>query len=96
MTTLLIRNIRTLITLNADRQPIQNGSILVRDNKIEFVGASDDPQLDRFPKPDRIINGDRLIVMPGMVNTHHHLYQTLTRCIAIDSGLFNWLKTLYP
>jgi 8-oxoguanine deaminase len=36
------------------------------------------------------------IVLPGLVNTHHHLYQTLTRGIAQDSGLFNWLKTLYP
>jgi cytosine/adenosine deaminase-related metal-dependent hydrolase len=37
-----------------------------------------------------------MVVMPGMVNTHHHLYQTLTRCIAQDDGLFNWLRTLYP
>ena len=37
-----------------------------------------------------------MIVLPGLVNTHHHLYQTLTRCIAQDSVLFDWLKTLYP
>ena len=37
-----------------------------------------------------------MIVLPGLVNTHHHLYQTLTRCIAQDSVLFDWLVTLYP
>jgi cytosine/adenosine deaminase-related metal-dependent hydrolase len=95
MITLLIRNIHTLITLNADRQQIKDGSIYVRGNTIEFVGATSDLPID-LPKPDRVINADRLIVMPGMVNTHHHLYQTLTRCMAVDSGLFNWLKTLYP
>ncbi len=95
MTTFLIRNIHTLITLNADRQWISNGSIFVRDSQIEFVGATSDLPLD-LPKSDRIINADRMIIMPGMVNTHHHLYQTLTRCLAVDSGLFNWLKTLYP
>ena len=44
----------------------------------------------------RVIDMRDHIVLPGLVNTHHHLYQTLTRCIAQDSGLFNWLKTLYP
>ena len=43
-----------------------------------------------------MIDAREMIVLPGLVNTHHHLYQTLTRCIAVDSGLFNWLKTLYP
>lgn len=95
MTTLLIRNIHTLITLNKDRQQIRDGSILVRDNLIEFVGATADLPID-LPQPDRIINADRMVVMPGMVNTHHHLYQTLTRCLAVNSTLFNWLKTLYP
>lgn len=95
MATLLIRNIHTLITMNSDRQQIQNGSIIVRDNTIEWVGASSALPIDRV-KADRIINADRMIVMPGMVNTHHHLYQTLTRCLAVDSTLFNWLKTLYP
>ncbi|HET7375352.1 MAG TPA: 8-oxoguanine deaminase [Anaerolineae bacterium] len=95
MATLLIRNIHTLITMNADRQQIQNGSIIVRDNRIEWVGASSALPIERV-KADRIINADRMIIMPGLVNTHHHLYQTLTRCLAVDSTLFNWLKTLYP
>jgi 8-oxoguanine deaminase len=54
-----------------------------------------DLPLDRTTA-DRIIDGSGMIVVPGMVNTHHHLYQTLTRCIAVNSGLFDWLKTLYP
>ncbi len=95
MNTLLIRNIHTLITMNKDRSTISNGSIYVRGNTIEFAGATSDLPID-LPKPDRIINADRSIIMPGMVNTHHHMYQTLTRCMAVDSTLFNWLKTLYP
>ena len=43
-----------------------------------------------------MIDARGMIILPGLVNTHHHLYQTLTRCIAEDSVLFDWLVTLYP
>jgi 8-oxoguanine deaminase len=95
MSTLLIRNIHTLITMQADRQPISDGAIFARGNSIEYAGPTADLSPDRAAA-DRIIDGSGMIVMPGMVNTHHHLYQTLTRCIAVNSGLFDWLKTLYP
>ncbi|NTU66032.1 MAG: amidohydrolase family protein, partial [Chloroflexi bacterium] len=103
MSTLLVRHIQNLITLNADRQQtrgersrtIADGAIFVRDNLIEYVGPTADLPPDRSTA-DRVIDAREMIVRPGMVNTHHHLYQTLTRCIAVDSGLFNWLKTLYP
>jgi cytosine/adenosine deaminase-related metal-dependent hydrolase len=47
---------------------------------------------------DEILDLDGYIVLPGLINTHHHFYQTLTRVVpkAQDSNLFNWLKTLYP
>jgi cytosine/adenosine deaminase-related metal-dependent hydrolase len=96
MPTLLVRNIHSLITMNADRQQTTDGAIFVRDNTIEFVGPTADLPPDRAAQADRVIDARDMIVMPGMVNTHHHLYQTLTRCIAVDEGLFNWLKTLYP
>jgi cytosine/adenosine deaminase-related metal-dependent hydrolase len=96
MSTLLVRNIQNLITLNADRQQVTDGAILVRDNFIEYVGPTADLPPDRAAQADRVLDARDMIIMPGMVNTHHHLYQTLTRCIAVDSVLFNWLKTLYP
>jgi cytosine/adenosine deaminase-related metal-dependent hydrolase len=95
MSTLLIHNIHTLITMKADRRPLTNGAIFVRNNSIEFAGPIGDLPPDRSPA-DRIIDARDMIIMPGMVNTHHHLYQTLTRCIAVNSVLFDWLKTLYP
>ena len=95
MSTLLIHNIHTLITMKADRRPLTNGAIFVRDNSIEFAGPIGDLPPDRSTA-DRIIDARDMIIMPGMVNTHHHLYQTLTRCIAVNSVLFDWLKTLYP
>src|SRR5512137_3103778 len=96
MTTLLVRNIQKLITLNADRQQMADGAIFVRDNVIDYAGSMADLPPDRAAQADRAIDARDMIIMPGLVNTHHHLYQTLTRCIAVDSVLFDWLKTLYP
>jgi cytosine/adenosine deaminase-related metal-dependent hydrolase len=96
MPTLLVRHIQKLITLNAKRQMIADGAIFVRDNLIDFVGPTADLPPDLAAGANRVIDAGGMIIMPGLVNTHHHLYQTLTRCIAVDSVLFNWLKTLYP
>lgn len=95
MSTLLLRNIHTLITMNSQRQQIKDGAIYARDNVIDYVGPMANLPPDRATA-DRVVDARGMIVLPGLVNTHHHLYQTLTRCIAVDSGLFNWLKTLYP
>lgn len=95
MTTILIRNTRLLITMNDAGQTIPNGALFVRDNVIEWVGdtAVIPPA---YQSADRIIDASDKVVLPGLVNTHHHLYQTLTRALAPNSGLFDWLKTLYP
>jgi cytosine/adenosine deaminase-related metal-dependent hydrolase len=80
--------------MNDDRRQIADGSIFIRDNVIEAVGpAGELPQ-----KADHVLDVGGMILLPGLVNTHHHLYQTLTRAVpgAQDAGLFTWLKTLYP
>jgi len=94
MPTLLVKHADLLVTMDADRRRISDGGLFVRDNVIEQVG----PSAELPAEADRIINARRMIVLPGLVNTHHHLYQTLTRAVpaAQDATLFRWLKTLYP
>lgn len=95
MPTLLVKNIHTLVTLDAERREIRNGALLVQDNAIAQVGATQD-----LPETaDDVLDlQGRHIVLPGLINTHHHFYQTLTRVVpaAQDCTLFNWLQSLYP
>lgn len=94
MTTLLVKNIHTLIAMDDERREIRGGAMLVRDNVIEQVGlAADLPS-----EADEVLDlGDRHLVLPGLVNTHHHYYQSLTRVIpaAQNCDLFHWLQALY-
>lgn len=94
MPTLLARNAHLLVTMDGARREIADGGLFARDGWIETVG----PTSDLPAKADEIVNLDGCLVLPGLVNTHHHLYQTLTRALpgAQDAGLFDWLKTLYP
>ena len=92
--TLLIRNAQLLVTMDAQRREIADGAVFVRGNVIEAVGAS-----ATLPQTaDEVIDARGQVVVPGLVNTHHHMYQTLTRVIgpAQDCELFTWLQTLYP
>jgi 8-oxoguanine deaminase len=90
-----VHKIRLLLTMNDAGQTIPNGALFVRDRVIEWLGdAGQIPQMYRAA--DRIIDASDKVVLPGLVNTHHHLYQTLTRALAPNAGLFTWLKTLYP
>ena len=94
MATLLIRNARLLVTMDAQRREIADGAVFVRDNVIEAVGPT-----DALPKSaDVAIDAHNHIVLPGLVNTHHHMFQTLTRVVpaAQDCELFDWLRALYP
>ena len=94
MPTLLLKNADVLVTMDVARREIRAGGLFVRDNVLEQIGASHElPQ-----NADRVIDARGMIVLPGLINTHHHLYQTLTRAIpaAQDADLFHWLKTLYP
>jgi 8-oxoguanine deaminase len=94
MSTLLLRNAETVVTMDQQRREITHGGVFIRDNVIEAVG----PTIELPSTADRIIDLPEGIVLPGLVNTHHHLYQTLTRCLpdAQDAPLFAWLQTLYP
>ena len=94
MATLLIKNIHTLVTMDAARREISNGGMFIKDGFIQQVGSSDELPADA----DEIRDLHEHIVFPGFINTHHHFYQTLTRVVpaAQDANLFDWLKTLYP
>ncbi len=94
MSTMLVRNANVLITMDAVRQEIKDGGLFIVDGFIRQVGKTEE-----LPETaDQVIDLKNHIVMPGLVNTHHHFYQTLTRVVpgAQDANLFNWLKTLYP
>jgi 8-oxoguanine deaminase len=93
MATLLVRNIHTLATMDAARRELRDAAIYVRDNAIVAVGGLADMPATTA---DQVIDGHRHVVLPGLVNAHHHLLQTLTRALAQDADLFTWLKTLYP
>jgi 8-oxoguanine deaminase len=94
MGTLLIRNARLLVAMDAQRREIADGAVFARDGVIEAVGTS--AQLPA--SADEVIDARDQIVIPGLVNTHHHMYQALTRAVpaAQDCELFKWLQTLYP
>jgi cytosine/adenosine deaminase-related metal-dependent hydrolase len=93
MTTLLIKHADVLLAMDAGRRVIRDGGIYARENVIEQVG----PTWQLPATADRVIDASGRIVLPGLVNTHHHLYQTLTRNIPAvqDAELFDWLKVLY-
>ena len=95
MSTLLVKNIQTLVTMDVARREIHNAALLVRDNIIEQVGIT--PELPQTADEVLDLQG-RYVVLPGLVNTHHHFYQTLTRAVpaAQNCDLFNWLQALYP
>ena len=100
--TLLIERAAVLVTMDADRREIADGALYVRDKRIERVGTTDELRqwvaADPRRAPGRSIDARGCVVMPGLVNCHHHLYQTLTRAIGTGRGLalFDWLKSLYP
>ncbi len=93
MTTLLIKNAH-IVTMDDHQREIPEGGLFIRDGILEQVRLTRDlPQA-----ADEVLDLKGHIVLPGLVNTHHHFYQTLTRAVpaAQDANLFNWLKTLYP
>jgi len=94
MASLLVREAELLVTMDEKRWEIRGGSILIEGNRIVAVGpTSEVPQ-----EADRVIDARGKMILPGLVNTHHHLYQTLTRCLPTtqNAPLFDWLKSLYP
>ncbi|MGE5220900.1 MAG: 8-oxoguanine deaminase [Omnitrophica WOR_2 bacterium] len=94
MSTLLVRNAALMVTLDGQRREIPGGGLFIRDGFIEKVSPTSELPLEA----DEILDLSNHILLPGLVNTHHHFYQTLTRAVPSvqDANLFNWLKNLYP
>lgn len=94
MRTLLLKNALRLVTMNDHRDELAGGWVLVKGRQVAAIGTADTP----LPDADEVLDMTGHVVIPGMVNTHHHMYQTLTRVIpaAQDSSLFGWLQALYP
>jgi 8-oxoguanine deaminase len=92
--TLLIRNATCIATQDDAGRELANASILVRGNVIEAIGPADQMPL----MADEVIDARGHLVTPGFVNTHHHMYQSLTRAIPSvqNAELFSWLRGLYP
>jgi cytosine/adenosine deaminase-related metal-dependent hydrolase len=93
---LLIINARWIATVDADRREIPGGWIAVRDGRISAVGAGAPPQFPGAAVP--VLDATDCLVTPGLINTHHHLFQNLTRAYPpmTDKPLFGWLQSLYP
>ena len=94
MTTLLIRNAHTIATQNDAGDELHNASILLQDGLIASIG----PAHEMPDTADEVIDARGHLVVPGLVNTHHHMYQSLTRAVPAvqNAELFGWLRGLYP
>ena len=94
MTTLLIRNAHTIATQNDAGDELHDASILLQDGLIASIG----PAHEMPETADEVIDARGHLVVPGLVNTHHHMYQSLTRAVPAvqNAELFGWLRGLYP
>src|SRR5437870_5867556 len=94
MTSLLIQHAAQIVSMDDADTRWTDGSIYVEGNVIQQIGPTD--QLPQ--EADQVIDAQEMIILPGLVNTHHHFYQTLTRNLpaAQDANLFDWLTTHYP
>ncbi len=82
-----------IVTMDADRTEHAGGHVVIDGARITSVGAGPAP---RDIQGARYVDGSGCLATPGLVNTHHHLYQWVTRGLAVDATLFDWLVTLYP
>ena len=92
MTSLWIKNPNAVFTAN---DLSAEGGLVISDGRIrEVLAAGETPS----SAPDDIFDATEHVLLPGLVNTHHHFYQTLTRACppAMNKRLFPWLQTLYP
>ena len=91
MPEILIRNADTILTMDDHRRELSGADILIRDGAIAEIGAG-------LSCNGETLRAEGCVVTPGLVNTHHHLFQTLTRAVPAgqDALLFGWLQALYP
>ena len=87
----LIKGASHIVTMDDDRSELTDADILIRDGAIVAIGRD-------LATTGEVVHAQGCVVTPGLVNTHHHLYQTLTRAFppALNKRLFPWLQTLYP
>ncbi|GAB6137876.1 8-oxoguanine deaminase [Halanaerobaculum tunisiense] len=92
MSSILIKDVKEIITMDQERNRLQDSDILIEDNRISKIAK------DIEQEAEQIIDGSDYFLFPGLVNTHHHFYQTLTRNLgqAQNLELFDWLQYLYP
>ena len=91
---LLVRNALLVATVDSARRELPGGWVAITNGLISGVGSS----LDAPPEAVEVIDASNCLVTPGLINTHHHLYQNLTRAYPpmTNAALFGWLQTLYP
>ncbi len=94
MSTLLIKNADALITMDDQQRQFRGGGVFIRDNVIEQIG----PSAELPATADQVIDAKGMAILPGLINTHHHFYQTLTRAVpgSQNEELFDWLVRLLP
>jgi len=97
MRTLLIHNAHTIATQDDASRELRDASILIRGHRIEAIGPADQLPPEAL-QADEVMDASHHLVTPGLVNTHHHMYQSLTRAIPAvqNAELFGWLRGLYP
>ncbi len=95
MSNLIAKNIGVLVTMDDERSELSDVNIVIRDGIIEQISNRNNLSAGG---PSETLDLSGHIVFPGLINTHHHMYQTLTRAVpgAQNVGLFEWLRTLYP
>ena len=88
--TLLVKNVKNLVTCDADDRLLDGVNVFIRDGVIESIGQNEETAAD-------VIDASNMVMYPGLINTHHHLYQTFSRNLpqVQNMELFPWLKTLY-
>src|SRR5437868_509849 len=94
MPSLLVKNAALVVSMDDGDSRWEDGGVYIVDNVIKQLG----PTAQLPQSADQVIDARGMLVMPGMVNTHHHFYQTLTRNLPAgqDANLFDWLRTHYP
>lgn len=103
MADLLIKNASHIATMDSERKEIAGGWVAITDGFISGIGETGSGETgsgasDTEPEARATLDATDCLLTPGLVNTHHHLYQNLTRSYApaLGGGLFEWLRTLYP
>ncbi len=91
---LLVQGAILVATVDEERREIRGGWVAVSDGLIVAVGGPE----EQPPEASTVLDASGCLVTPGLVNTHHHMYQNLTRSYApaVNASLFDWLTTLYP